>query len=241
MTPFPYRDFVRARENLERAAQTETDVYLLLTGGTGTGKSALLTDLRARADRCRQRFLYFSHAQRLGAIGLVRILARSLRLPIRRSHAETVQDLARHLAEEPQQIVLHLDQAHELPEETLSVTQALIESNPSAPPCLRVLLAGLPPLRERLQNSPALWRRIAVREELTGLTIDEMPAFLDHHFGDQASRRLAEDGVGILFERGRGTPGFILPMCRAVLRELPPDGPINPLQLEEILQRWDLP
>lgn len=239
--PFPFADFLRAQKALGRALQSADDTYLLLTGETGTGKTALLKDLTHKTlDRFRHRLVYFSHAQQLGATGLIRVLARTLRVRPGRSHPETVQALVAHLQDEPQQIWIWFDEAHVLPEETLTEARSLAESHLGGESHLHILLCGLPPLRERIQAMTPLWRRIVVREELNGLTRDELPAFLDHHFGKTTRERFCDDGLSLLFERGRGIPGLLLPTLRATLRSAPGKGKIHPTQIEDLLGRWDL-
>ncbi|MFQ5426165.1 MAG: AAA family ATPase, partial [Gaiellales bacterium] len=154
--PYPFADYVRARKSLERALREGEDTYLLLTGESGTGKTALVRDLSAAIDRHHYRAQYFSHARALGASGLVRVLARTLRVPTGRSHAETVHALAAQLREEPVPLWLSLDEAHELPEETLTEVRTLAESDLGNSRRLRVLFSGLPPLRERREDIPPL-------------------------------------------------------------------------------------
>lgn len=232
---YPFADFERALASITEALHTGDDIYQLLTGETGTGKTALLRQLLASLDRCRYRVLYFAHARRLGATGLARVLCRSLRIRSRRSHPETVQELALHLVEEPTQLLLWFDEAQALPEETLDEARSLAESDLGGGRPVRILFAGLPGLRERLQATPPLWRRIVVREEITGLTVDELPDFLEHHFESAQSKRLCADGQSILFERGRGIPGLLIPMMRTVLRKSPGKRRIDPLKVEDIL------
>jgi len=239
-TYYPYADFERALSGIEQALHDSDDIYQLLTGETGTGKTALLRQMRARLDRCRYRVLYFAHARRLGATGLARVLCRSLRIRSRRSHPETVQELALYLADEPTQLLLWFDEAQALPDETLDEARSLAESDLGGGRPVRILFAGLPGLRERLQATPPLWRRVVVREQITGLTVDELPGFLDHHFENAQVKRLCDDGLRILFERGRGVPGLLIPMMRTLLRESPGKRRIDPLAVEDILQSWDL-
>lgn len=237
--PYLFNDFVRAQKRLEAALNQPDEIYLLLTGDTGSGKTALLRLLHAALDRCRYRVAYFSHARLLSAPGLIRTLSHTLRLKPKRSHPETVQEMARLLADDPAQLLLWLDEAHELPDATLDEARTLAESDLTGARPLRIFLVGLPSLRERLQSIPALWRRISLREEIAGLTIEELPGFLDHHFESQA-KRLCPEGLRLLFERGRGTPGLLLPMFRNVLRESPGKLRIEPHALENVLQRWEL-
>jgi type II secretory pathway predicted ATPase ExeA len=237
---FAFVDFVRALENLENTFRNEHDRYLLLTGETGVGKTMLCRQLNTTLDRCRYRVLYFSHARHLSATGLIRVLANCLRLPTRRSHSETLHGLVHSLREEPHQLLLWFDEAHELAEETLLEARTLAESDLADNCPIRILLIGMPVLRDRLQGIAALWRRIVLREELTGLTFDELPSFIEHHFGDENSQRICKEGMRILFERGRGIPGLIVPMFRKILADSQPNQPINPLTLDDILQRWEL-
>ena len=91
----------------------------------------------------------------------------------------------------------------------------------------------------QLQAQPALWRRIGVREEITGLRLEELNAFLAHHF--PSPQRLCEQGLGALFEHAKGVPGLLLPMYRAILEHASSDNePIDPTAVEDTLQRWDL-
>jgi type II secretory pathway predicted ATPase ExeA len=114
--------------------------------------------------------------------------------------------------------LLWLDDAQELPSETLTEVRALAESDLDGCHRIHVLLGGLPRLRAELQAQPSRWRRIVVREEITGLVFDEVQDFLDHHFDGEQSKRLCERGPTTLFERAGGAPGLLLPMYRAVLR-----------------------
>jgi type II secretory pathway predicted ATPase ExeA len=239
-THFIFADFARAIENLENTFRNEADRYLLLTGQTGVGKTWLCRQLHSTLDRCRYRVLYFSHARHLSATALIRVLANSLRLPTRRSHSETLQELVHALRDQPHQLLIWFDEAHELADETLLEARSLAESDLADNCPVRILLIGMPALRDRLQAIASLWRRIVVREELTGLTFDELPPFIEHHFDAEKMQLICPEGMRILFERARGIPGLIVPMFRKILADSPSNAPIDPLSLDDILQRWEL-
>jgi type II secretory pathway predicted ATPase ExeA len=239
-TYFAFADFARVIENLENSFRNEADRYLLLTGQTGVGKTWLCRQLHTTLDRCRYRVLYFSHARHLSATGLIRVLAGCLRLPTRRSHSETLQGLIHSLCEQPHQLLIWFDEAHELTDETLLEARSLAESDLADNCPVRILLIGLPSLRDRLQGIATLWRRIVVREELTGLTFDELTPFIEHHFGAEKGQLICQEGMRILFERARGIPGLVVPMFRKILADSEPNCPINPTTLDDILQRWEL-
>src|SRR5206468_11167 len=103
--------------------------------------------------------------------------------------------VVRALGEETQRLLLWFDEAHELPEETLAEARALVECDLEGAPKVQVLLVGMPRLRSDLQAHPHLWRRIVVREEIAGLQLDELPQFLEHHFGPAHAKRFCEQGL----------------------------------------------
>jgi type II secretory pathway predicted ATPase ExeA len=185
--------------------------------------------------------LYFSAAKKLGAAGLVKVTGEALRVRTSMCHSVSFDRLLRALAEESHTVLLWLDEAQDLPAETLTEVRALAESDLDGSRRIQVLLVGLPRLRAELQAHPYLWRRIVVREEIAGLVIDEVQAFLDHHFDGGQSKRLCDRGLAALFERAGGVPGLLLPMYRAVLRRAGAGkGKIEPEQVEDALERWEL-
>ncbi len=240
-TPYPFRDFLRAKANLLRALVEHEEPFALLTGDTGTGKTALLRQLRGELDRARHRVLYFSEARKLGAAGLVKVVGEALRVRTAMCHAVSLDRLLRALADDTHTLMLWLDEAHELPEETLAEARALAESDLDGARRVQLLLVGLPRLRAELQTRPHLWRRIVVREELTGLRFEELPEFLAHHFTPAQAERLCEHGRNALFERAKGVPGLIVPMFRAILARAGAEhGNLDPAEVEDTLERWDL-
>lgn len=239
-SPFPYRDFVRVKASVHAAIQDLGETFVLLVGDTGTGKTVLLRDVRQELDRHRFRTFYFSGGKRLGAAGLVKVVGEALRVRSSVCHSVTLDRVQRTLAEDPQRILLWMDEAHELSEDTLDQVRALAESDLDGENRVQVLLAGLPKLRSMLQEQPHIWRRIIVREEITGLAEDELQAFLDHHFDGQ-SKRLCDRGLRALFDRAKGAPGLLIPMYRAILARAGAKGKIEAGDVEESLERWDLP
>jgi type II secretory pathway predicted ATPase ExeA len=238
-TLYPFEDFLRAKGVLRTALIEHPEPFALLTGDTGSGKTALLRELRTELDRARHRVLYFSEARKLGAPGLVKVLGEHLRVRPSVCHAVGFERLLRALDDEPQSLLVWLDEAHELPEETLAEARALAESDLEASRHVQILLVGLPKLRSALQAQPQVWRRIAVREELTGLLFEELAPFLEHHFSLEQRERLCEQGLTTLFERAKGLPGLLLPMARALFARTAP-GPLDPSTVDDTLERWEL-
>jgi len=238
-SPFPFQDFVRAKHSLRSALCQDDETWVLLTGDTGTGKTALLRELKAELDRARFRVLYFSQARRLGPAGLVKVVGESLRVRTSMCHSVTLDRLVRALAGETQQLLLWLDEAHELSRETLGEARALVESGLEEGRRVKIVLVGLPRLRAELQAHASLWRRIGVREEISGLVFDELEPFLAHHFAGH-EKRLSEPGLSALFERAKGAPGLVLPMYRAILAQAGTKGRIELEAVTDAIDRWDL-
>ncbi|MEE9385733.1 MAG: ATP-binding protein [Nannocystaceae bacterium] len=240
-SPYPFADFVRAKDNLANALIELDEPYAMLTGETGTGKTALLSELRGQLDRTRHRLLYFAESRKLGAAGLVKVIGENLRVRTSMVHSVSLDRLLSALSEESRTILLWLDEAQDLPAETLAEVRALAESDLDGARRVQVLFVGLPKLRAELRSHPYLWRRVVVREEITGLAFGEAQDFLDHHFTDSQSKRLCELGLTTLFERAGGAPGLLMPMYRAVLaRAGSAKGKIEPEQVQDTLDRWDL-
>jgi general secretion pathway protein A len=239
--PFLYRDFVRAKDILQTALCGLGEPYVLLTGETGTGKTMLMRALKADLDRAHFRVLYFAETQKLGATGLVRVIAKALRVKTSPFHSESLDHLIRSFADEGQRILLWIDEAQDLPRETLAETKTLVESDLDGKSRVQALFVGLPRLRADLMALPHLWRRIVVREELTGLQYDEMQPLVEHHFGAEQARRFCEPGLRKLFEHAKGAPGVVLPMCRRVIASAAAGkARIEPEQIEDALHRWEL-
>ena len=240
-SPYPFRDFVRAKESMLEALTELDETFVMLTGETGTGKTALLREIRGELDRARYRILYFAEAKKLGAAGLVKVIGESLRVRTSLCHSLSLDRLLRALSDESHTIMLWMDEAQDLPDETLAEVRALAESDLDGTRRVQVLFVGLPKLRIELQAHSYLWRRIVVREEITGLVSEEIQDFLDHHFPSGQSARLCEQGLAALFERAKGVPGLLLPMYRAILaRAGTSKTKIAPEYVEETLERWDL-
>lgn len=66
-SPFPFQDFVRAKALVRSALCQDDETWVLLTGDTGTGKTALLRELRGESSIARAFACCTSH--RPGAWG----------------------------------------------------------------------------------------------------------------------------------------------------------------------------
>jgi MSHA biogenesis protein MshM len=236
-TPFPYRDFNRVHKIIETAIADTGEPYVVVTGETGVGKTALLRQLKSNLDRARFKVCYFSEACRLGAPGLVRVAAEALRIRVSMNHALTLDRLLRALSEETAKLLLWLDEAHDLPAETLNQARALVEANLDGKQPAQIVFAGHPRLAADLKALPHLWRRINVCEELLGLERDEMQDFATHHLGAAASKRFSDAGLLAIFEAGKGSPGLILPIFKRVVATASGKSGIDTEHIQQTIAR----
>lgn len=236
---FVFDDFRLAADAL-RAATNKRDRYVLLLGDSGAGKSCLFLYVRETLDRCRVRVLYI-HIARLGPGGCIHILARLLRVPIRRCQPETVQAIAAVLAEDPCLTCIWIDDASSLPDETLLELQTLAEFDLEGKIPLSLVLSGPPSFRERL-HAPhlfPLFRRFQNRIEITGLRANEVRPFVVHKLGKKLAARFSDDALAALHEHSRGLPGLLVPYLDLIAQQAP-DGPISPDIVHTVVQTWNV-
>lgn len=224
--PFPYADYIDARQGL-RAALAGPSFYALLSGASGMGKTCLLRELCAELDRHRYHVFYVS-SSRASLVGVVRFVAQKLHVTPRRSYLETVDVLAAAIAAQTAQLLLWIDEAHEVEPAALQEVRMLAESSLGCTQLFSVVLSGLPPLLSLL-DAPALFplkRRIALRWTLTGLCRDEIDPFLDHRFGAVDAQRVPTAVRDELFERTQATPALLDRVVRHALAIS--DGQLDP-------------
>ncbi len=218
--PFPYGDYVAAREALQ-SALLNGPVYAELTGASGTGKSSLLRELTDSLDPHHFQPVYVSSSG-TSLTNVARFLARTVRVSPKRTHLETVQSLLEVLVTQPAKLVVFVDEADRVNAEALHELRVLAECYSPGRQLFSVVLSGLPDLRQNL-DSPTLFplkRRISVRALLRGLKADELVPFLRHRFAAEAERVPEESHEG-LFERTRATPGVIDKVVRYALNARP--------------------
>ena len=207
--PFPYEDFQQALGGL-KAALLRAPAYALVLGESGSGKTTLLRTVAAQLDRRRFHILYLSHGQPSPS-GLVRLLAETFHLPLRRTRAETSRLLVQTLRNLPTRLLLSIDEAQPLADDTLHEIRLLAEADLDVAPLFSVVLSGLPELKERLlaPHLFPLWRRMRPRVCLTGLRREELGPFLVHRLGKDAAARFEPAALDVLFEQARGLPALI--------------------------------
>jgi type II secretory pathway predicted ATPase ExeA len=238
--PSIYSDFDEAKARL-LAAIHRGPFYGILTGATGTAKTALLRRVAGLCDRHLYQVHYLASSQ-ASSPGFVRFLTDVLHLTPRRTHTETLRSLCQMLRTLPFRLVIFIDEAHLLPVETLQEARILAESDLDSPPLFSVLFAGLPDLKAKLED-PVLFplkRRLSLRLELNGLKKDEVLPFLASRLDETKAGRLSPEVLAAVFERARGIPALLESLAALCLESVPGRDPVTMESVQEILESWDI-
>jgi len=187
----------------------DRDGIALLSAESGCGKSTILGCLCRQLDPTAYLVIY-SSLSTLGPFSLLSSLVAKLGMRARRFKGETAQDLIAHLRALSKRVVVILDEAHALPDESLEDLRLLTADSLDKKSPFALVLAGQPLLRERMAEPQhySLAQRITVRVRLRPLTDSEVALFLDKHLRACGAQRslFDPDAVTLLFQHSRGLP-----------------------------------
>jgi type II secretory pathway predicted ATPase ExeA len=215
-SPFPYADYVSTRTALGQAL-LGPHFYALITGKSGMGKTSLLREVTKALDHTHL-LVYFS-SSKISLTGIVRVFAVHLHISPHRSFLETVRAITETIKARACHLVLVLDEADQIHPAILAELRLFAESDFPDAQIFSLILCGLPPLAEALDD-PLLFplkRRITARFTLTGLRRDELDLFLTHRFGTQDARRIPAGIMDELFERTQAAPALVHQVVQSAL------------------------
>jgi general secretion pathway protein A len=184
--------FTQALDRLQYFA--EHGLVALLTGPTGVGKSCLVKRFLHALPAHRYQPLYL-HLSRVDAAAMLRMIVAALGEKPSLGRDRLFRQILDRTREAERPAMLVIDDAHLLNEAILTDLRLLVSAPSSAPPSLKVLLCGQPPLSKLLARASLadLLNRICVRCSLRPLSKDQTVAYID--------RRLkAVGGAETLFE-----------------------------------------
>lgn len=189
--PWDLRFFYRSTQHME-ALDRLTYLVLegsmnlgLLSGEIGCGKTMVRSVLEHQIASALFRVVAlensgFSMDDLIVAI-LGRLTAHGTELPASKlARLELLQQLLTAQADAGRQVVLLLDEAQDMPCETLNELRWLTNFNGGGRNLITVILIGQPNLRPLVESLPAINQRISLRYHLRPLTVEDVPGYLAH-------------------------------------------------------------
>lgn len=191
--------------------------FVQLTGEVGTGKTTLSRLLLEQLPENTRVALVLN--PRVQPVELLEAICQELHLDIaaaRGSGKALVDVLNRHLLEAHAQglkVVLILDEAQQLPVESLEQVRLLTNLETATHKLLQIVLLGQPELRELLQRPDLrqLAQRITARYHLTPLDAEETAAYVRHRLAVAGLKRgpFSDRALRALHQRSGGVPRLI--------------------------------
>ena len=213
-----HRGFEEARKRILFTVELESIAVLL--SGPGCGKSLLLGEIADELRREGMQIHYLAHTT-LGPFGLVNVLSRKVGLAPRRSRGETALALSERLLEDEVRHLIVLDEAHQLPDNTLEDVRLLTIADFDRKSPFILLLAGQNSLDDRLAEPVhyALDQRITTFARLQPLSVEETGRYVETRLkAAGADRPVFEDGaVNLLFDATGGVPRSINNLATSAL------------------------
>lgn len=187
-------DAVRARQ------------HALVLGEPGVGKNCVLRGLRARLPSVHYRLNYVAHVS-LGRRDFYKQVCLALGIECKLMPATlyaAIQNNLAALARERVHPVLVLDEAHLMPDSSLSTLHVLANFQWDAEPVVSIVLVGLPDLGDRLKLGihRSLLTRIGHRIELTPASPEQTSAYVQKRVEDAGARAalFSPDALATLHE-----------------------------------------
>lgn len=160
--------------------------FIMLTGEVGLGKTTVIRAFLDRFDRERLLPIYVFHPL-LSFDDLLELLSDELGLTLESgissfNRLRAIQRELIHLYEEKRQVVLVIDEAQRLPEDTLENLRLLTNLETSDAKLLQIVLVGQPELEEILAQGHLrqLEQRIVLKARLDSLTPEESLRYMRH-------------------------------------------------------------
>lgn len=194
-THYPFERALQPDELFASSAAREAQARLqhlielrgigLITGEVGSGKTSVCRQLSATLHPGLYRLCYVPLSTG-NVLDMYKAIAWQLGLPVERNRASAYRaihtEVSRLVIETKIYPVLVVDEAHHLRNEVLEDLRLLTNYAMDSERRLCVLLVGLTELRRRLTMAvhESLTQRIVVRYHLSGLTREELPAYLSH-------------------------------------------------------------
>lgn len=229
--PWDSRFFFRSAQHMEALDRL---LYLvlegsmnigLLTGEIGCGKTMVRAVLQHQLAASQYRIVTlensgFSMDDLVLAI-LGRLTVPDAALPVGRlARLDLLQQLLEAQADAGRQVVLLLDEAQDMPLETLNELRWLTNFNGGGRNLITIILIGQPNLRTLVEAVPAINQRISLRYHLAPLSVEHIPGYLAHrlHTAGHPNGQIFDSNAATNLHRlTRGVPREMNRLAKLVL------------------------
>ena len=193
----------------------------MLVAETGCGKSILMGELASELQTESWSVHYFAHSS-VGPFSLINVLARKVGLSPRRSRGETATALSETLLESGADQLLVVDEAHQLPDESLEDIRLLTIADFDRKSPFVLLLAGQPTLDDRLGEPThhALDQRVTTVARLAPLALPETREYIQMRLAATGAKKdsvFDDDAIQTIFDSSGGVPRRINNLATSAL------------------------
>ena len=193
MTPdrnyyFPTKGHAGLREVIRYGLEGD-EGFIIVTGEIGTGKTLMLRLMMDDLpDRFETALILSPHLSRLE---LLLAIFQDIGLPIPTGNTASLDSLLRilndhlyALAQQGKKLLIVIDEAQNLPDESLEQLRLLSNFETDTQKLLQIVLFGQPELRDKLtqNNMRQLAQRVSIMETLSPLSKQEMVSYILHRF-----------------------------------------------------------
>ncbi|MHB8109140.1 MAG: AAA family ATPase [Syntrophorhabdaceae bacterium] len=223
--------------------------FVAIVGAVGVGKTTILRSYLERTDKKHLKIIYIFNAK-LSFEGLLRTIYKDLDLPFEGSDiVEMTNRLYEKLIEEYKQgntVVLVIDEAQNMPVETLENLRMLSNLETSRDKLLQIVLIGQTEFEEQLKENRLrqLRQRLAIRSTILPLTEKESLEYIKYRLqkaGSQVSSIFTAPALKGIVKKSRGIPRVINVLCDNAL--ITGFGyrkqPVNRAIVKEIIRDYD--
>ncbi len=199
--------------------------FTVLTGEIGSGKTTLLNYLMKKLDAGSANIALIFNTN-IQPDDLLRAVLREWDVPYdQQSKAELYELLNNFLIKEYQKgtsVVLIIDEAQNLPAETLEEIRMISNLNDEKIPLLHIILSGQPNLKKRLNSSEfeQLRQRISIHYNLDPLDQKEIFTYIEHRLTQARAQNMnvfTPEAIQTVFQYSRGIPRIINLLCDLAL------------------------
>jgi len=202
--------------------------FVVVTGEVGTGKTLLLRCLLRLLENSKDIAYAYVFNSRLSPSEFLQYVQSDFGLPVAgKNKVDLLLDLSKFLVSRGSKqmtTVLIVDEAHDLPADTLEELRLLSNLETTEDKLLQIVLVGQPELDKKLDSTELrqLKQRIALRAQLGALTVQQTKEYIEQRLriagaDPNAPPLFSAEAVAAIYAYSRGFPRLINTLCENAL------------------------